>query len=516
MTQKRIKYLLISISIFLVGFVVYFGFEASNSFYPDQQIQTVSKTYLSFFEKNAKYVEESLYDFKSSLDTLDFNNLSQDMFVQFLMKKLNENKQISSILLLEHGKKISILEKDHETYLFAVDSSVKTDVVRWQRLDKELQLKNSWDRALGVQLNVLEWGGEVFNDSYKFGIPIWTSVGRLIEDGRRSTAAHITWKSSLSNQLLTCIVIINDLTDFEILPQDGALKVQRFIVNSNDHVFQVFSENKNDSLVENLRVKSIKSWEITGSPLNSTFNFAFNNSNYWGQSLESEIVGIKSLIVVIEENTLRLSLIYENYILLIVMGILALILLVIYILKRSLNSNTLDTYINSQVSDQHASELIKLGENNQLEFKSSFRYDYKLEKVNKDLEFVISKSIAAFSNGKGGTLLIGVDDNGNVLGLENDISTLKRKDIDFFENFLRTFLNNLFSIGFVSNNLTIKFPVVEKKLICRIDVQAGNSPVFVEIIKNNVKAERFYVRSGNTSMEMKNLSEINSYIQNRF
>ena len=74
--------------------------------------------------------------------------------------------------------------------------------------------------------------------------------------------------------------------------------------------------------------------------------------------------------------------------------------------------------------------LIRRGEDDSLEFKSSFRYDYRLQKVNKALEAVIMKTLAGFMNTQGGTLLIGVADDGSILGLENDFHTLSRKDSD--------------------------------------------------------------------------------------
>ena len=74
--------------------------------------------------------------------------------------------------------------------------------------------------------------------------------------------------------------------------------------------------------------------------------------------------------------------------------------------------------------------LIRRGEDDSLEFKSSFRYDYRLQKVNKALEAVIMKTLAGFMNTQGGSLLIGVADDGSIVGLENDFQTLGRKDSD--------------------------------------------------------------------------------------
>ena len=53
---------------------------------------------------------------------------------------------------------------------------------------------------------------------------------------------------------------------------------------------------------------------------------------------------------------------------------------------------------------------------------TTLRWDLKEAGVNKKLEEVIIKTIAAFANSQGGTLLIGVADDGDVIGLEPDIS----------------------------------------------------------------------------------------------
>jgi hypothetical protein len=72
-------------------------------------------------------------------------------------------------------------------------------------------------------------------------------------------------------------------------------------------------------------------------------------------------------------------------------------------------------------------QIIKNGENEQVEFKSSIRYDYIKNTTNRELEKVIAKTIVGFMNAKGGKLILGVDDDGNTLGLEKDFLTLKHK-----------------------------------------------------------------------------------------
>ena len=77
--------------------------------------------------------------------------------------------------------------------------------------------------------------------------------------------------------------------------------------------------------------------------------------------------------------------------------------------------------------------LIAKGESAELEFKSTFRWDLKENKVNRALENVVLKTLAGYMNGNGGTLLIGVADDGSIVGLENDYKTLKKQDRDGFE-----------------------------------------------------------------------------------
>ena len=78
--------------------------------------------------------------------------------------------------------------------------------------------------------------------------------------------------------------------------------------------------------------------------------------------------------------------------------------------------------------DKDITLIIQQGEGPLLEFKSTFRWDIEQSRTNRLLEGVVLKSLAGFLNSKhGGTLLIGVADNGEIIGLENDFQTLKSR-----------------------------------------------------------------------------------------
>ena len=90
--------------------------------------------------------------------------------------------------------------------------------------------------------------------------------------------------------------------------------------------------------------------------------------------------------------------------------------------------------------DPAIAALLAAGESATVEFKSSARWDLREQKKNPVLEQVILKTIAALLNTDGGTLLLGVADDGTVLGLEPDYQTLQKKNADGYELFLNDLL----------------------------------------------------------------------------
>lgn len=155
--------------------------------------------------------------------------------------------------------------------------------------------------------------------------------------------------------------------------------------------------------------------------------------------------------------------------------------------------------------EDEVTELIRLGENEYLELKSTLRFDLREGIINKNLEHVIAKTISAFLNANGGNLIIGVDDNGNVLGLEKDMETLTKKDIDGFELHFRQIISKYLN-GSFEKYLKVSFPEIDKKLICLVKISRSGKPVFV----SHEGKDSFYVRIGNSSI-LKSRQEQSEY-----
>jgi hypothetical protein len=147
--------------------------------------------------------------------------------------------------------------------------------------------------------------------------------------------------------------------------------------------------------------------------------------------------------------------------------------------------------------DKNLSTLLSKGESDDIEFKSSFRYDYRLQKVNKALESVVMKTVAGFMNTEGGTLLIGVADDGSIVGLDADYNSLSRKDSDGYTQLLMTAIAE--KMGTPTCKLVkILFQLQEGKEVCRVIVLPSPLPVYVK--EDN--QHRFYVRTGSGTREM--------------
>ena len=190
--------------------------------------------------------------------------------------------------------------------------------------------------------------------------------------------------------------------------------------------------------------------------------------------------------------------------------------------RRKMLAKNLNGFLNKITATEETvapvslEDLIAEGESDELEFKSTLRWDVKEGMINKKLEEVIMKTVAAFANSQGGTLLIGVGDDGEVIGLEPDYHSLGGVDCDKFELHLRNLLNEQFGKGFVANKVVIKFHGIGGKEVCQIETAAAKEPVIMKVKdKNGQLTEKFYARSGNSSQEIP-LSEMNAYIKERF
>ncbi|MFN8213204.1 MAG: ATP-binding protein [Candidatus Nanopelagicales bacterium] len=146
-----------------------------------------------------------------------------------------------------------------------------------------------------------------------------------------------------------------------------------------------------------------------------------------------------------------------------------------------------------------AAELVAAGESARVEFKSTARCNLHTGQRDDKIEMVISKTVAALANSGGGDLLIGVDDAGTALGLDDDLKFMKQPDLDRYELWLRDHLSKTLG-STASANVEVSFPVLDDKPVCHLRMLGASRPVFLSPGKG--QPVQMWVRVGNSTRQL--------------
>jgi len=157
--------------------------------------------------------------------------------------------------------------------------------------------------------------------------------------------------------------------------------------------------------------------------------------------------------------------------------------------------------------ERRTSDLVSDGEGDSIEFKSTLRWDIRAGKTNPAIERSCLKTIAAFLNSKGGSLLIGVRDDGSFEGIETDKFANDDKFLLHLWTLVRTCLGRDFS-----HYIRTRLEKADDKTVCVVDCQPSNRPVF---LRQPGFPEEMYIRVGPSSNAL-DISEALKYIEDHF
>jgi hypothetical protein len=162
--------------------------------------------------------------------------------------------------------------------------------------------------------------------------------------------------------------------------------------------------------------------------------------------------------------------------------------------------------VSSEDHVEHIKDLIKKGEGRKIEFKSTLRKNLYTNAFDKQIEHSVLKTINAYLNSEGGSLLIGVSDKGEIIGIEAD----QFLNNDHAQRHLMQLINNHIGAEFL--------PLIEAKVtdmggrhIIKIDCKKSDKESFLK----SGKDEHFYVRQGSLSTPLTGSALIN-YVNTNF
>ncbi len=496
-------------------------FKAGKEFHSDQAIQKLAgelKTNLvQFLRDNQSAVKH----FKEQLKSVSQKNITSRFMDKSAVRYLDENPDMYGMIV--YTKHFHFLfARGENTWVATYDTVFSDTLTNWVRLDKSLQVIGRWTDTYNYFIDNRSLGNAYRRAKSSGENPLWNV---LLDKG----ANHNDFLLSESKAVLkdhtpaTFAFVYNlhlkkkNLLAFASVhhPYVGLVTPGKKLVLPLSGTDSSIVYREKSPVAEQISLL-LDDWEKSPDKQGHSYLFLKGGKRYWMHvAVLPSGLGMRAVSIAVAENELKNLQLLQTRLYgfaAVIFGILAL-LGIFSLRKKQKPASRQGVYAGTE----QITETIRKGENEQAEFKSSLRWDYREQKVNPVLETVILKSIAAFANAKGGTLIIGVNDDGNILGLEPDFKTLKKKDADGFELHLRRLIKNQFGISFATAHLHISFPEIEGKIVCAIQITPSHHPLYLKTKnKNGNEVEKFYVRMGNASQEISSLREIHQYIKNRF
>ena len=146
------------------------------------------------------------------------------------------------------------------------------------------------------------------------------------------------------------------------------------------------------------------------------------------------------------------------------------------------------------------------GESETVEFKSTAKTAIDagpgdIKKMEPPIKHTLAKTVCGFMNTGGGTLLIGVSDDGAVLGIDEEMSRLPKPNPDGYELMVLDILNAHLSIA-TAKIIRTRFEKHANGTVCLVRVGAAPKAVFCKAIKGGVEPSEFWVRDGNRTIQL--------------
>ena len=456
-----------------------------------------------------------------SIIILVYIQMRKPVPIKFIFRSLFQDVKTS---IVEEYSKIF-----YPTYYFSMQMTPIFDIVTQVPEAYKILITNFFPKHPFIKKAAMQVGNNYISivkedNSYKI-------IGHIVTNGNNNQFSSLPFEQLSIDSFyikdnepyIHLIYIANANVAFEYISQFNinfnqlAIKdidnIYAYLVTGNSKItFPISYNSTNDiSNLDYVAIADIMTEQFSNTT-EDMVKVTYKNNNYWGYkgifSVADNDIEIGIIIpekILISKIQIPIILFFSLFI---IITVILIVILAIHYIKmiEELRRSHMDI-----------KKIIEAGENTDVEFKSTLRYDNNTCKINKILEEVIMKSIAAFSNTEGGRLFIGISNDGNILGLENDYSTLKQPNRDFFELHLRTLIETYYGNAFSAETVRIDFVVEDEKDVCIVYISKGQEPVYTMVTnKQGAKEEKFYIRVGNSSREIVNTSEIIAYVNKHF
>ncbi len=517
-----ISILLIISSIFVIGLILKQTRkqnEAASKFQLEQSIQRVSKEFGAYFAP----IDNALVLFAEYGKTGLFEDRKEENIVAKFLPFLDKVSDIEYISLASEDGYFIIINKGNppiETkQINSIEDSVWT-ITQWnsdlERVDYSVsEFLPSTDSILS-QLFL----GDIQEDTI-----IGSPIRYFFETSGIGVNYGIFYQSRVSGKKyrISIGVLLSDFAEWidsqrvgsegrvSLFDYKGRIFRPQKIDTNLDEVQDSLYLMELDSSIQSLEFTAISQWKELSNEEDDNFRFKYNNEYWWAGMLPLDrrrnTSGVWLGVIVPENDLLQFMQGSRGFVIIgFLIILLASIITITTLIIRSSRADSSKSGNKDQLEDEEAIyKTIKQGEGDRLEFKSTVRQNLHTGKPGKEIEIAWLKGVAAFLNSEGGILLIGVNDDGEVVGFDPDNFASDDRCLLHIQNLIKQHIGLEFS-----PYIAIKINKLKQGKIVSISCSPSKVPVF---LKNNDK-EQFFVRSGPSSVEL-SVSRALKYIEDR-
>jgi len=533
MNNKPIIQKLIT-NLIIITFVITSLIFLQQKVYNDYVSESISKNYISDL---AAKVESRFINFYQPINQIltVFQKWGQaGLLVLEDIKSINTRfipildgmPQVHSVKIVNENQDVFVLSRQDEHWIsYMIKNHEDYNNIRIQHWTGDVKFIKEIPSAETYDAFQRPWYTTV-KESSDSNLVKWTKL-RFIESANNFGAtAGIKWPVQEQPDQIAVLA-------FDVLLQDMYESVSNVQISGNSQIFFFQSEQKilstgtvdslqktekdpeklfiNPADLENSPISaSIINWVNHDRPLNDPIDFTFNNKTYWfGVASIDRVQSTHWIGIIIPENDIlnklqqrQLANISISASILLI-GILFSILMIRKYRKQL--TKTSRSVLESNDPQTKLKELITNGESGTLEFKSTMRMNLNSKQFGKEIELAWLKAVTAFMNSDGGIALLGVTDDGEIVGLEADKFENEDKCLLHFKNLINQHIGAEYT-GYLNFGLIH----VSKKMVAVLECEPSQKPVFLKV-KNE---EHFYIRSGPSNVKLQT-SKILEYIEDR-
>ena len=512
---KRLLIFFGIVTVFIVAWVLTTYLSTARS-RAETFMQQASERAANQLSKLFDPVQSAATVFKGWAESGKFNRYSVDTLNALVVPMLAQLPQVYSLEVFNARRLLYMLRREDTQWLAyqnALSAGNKMASV-WIRLGADGTEKERWPAEEAIGTGGRRWLKEVLATARPG--PFWTGPHPLPFKQREAYSSIVAWKQGGVPHAAALNIRVSDIRQ-QLVSLRFTEAGQTFLFDPHTLAESEGGSSPAPDLItaerapEKLRPvlqQAFKAWRDQGKPFEA-FRFQVDKAHWWGQLVrlkDSQGKGTGVGIVVPEKELQALQQ-GDGY--LYILAALAVLWVGLLVFSRKylrLSARQRYAFDTRQLPEETVRRMIAGGESERLEFKSTLRWNLKADRPGKEIELACLKTVAAFMNSDGGTLLVGVSDDGRVTGTSADGFDNDDKYLQHFSNIFKQHIGLEFS-EYVEFALR---PVGERQVLV-VTCRKSARPVFLK----NKREEHFYIRSGPSSRDL-TPSQMLEYVQERF